>query len=126
MTEIATRLQCADQSITLGQVAPVSMALGPATVTVSAGGLSYTASISTLLTYGGLKVSALPDILLSASLPDGIRGYPYAGTISATNIGGATGAITITVDSLPAGLALGETTTDDGVTYTATITGTLQ
>jgi hypothetical protein len=75
---------------------------------------------------GNLKVNVVPDILLSANLPDGIRGYPYTGTISAMNIGGATGAITITVDSLPANLTLGPTTTDDGLTYTATITGTLQ
>lgn len=95
-------------------------------VTVQSGGLSWSASIATLLQYRGLNVSALPDILLSANLPDGIRRYPYTGTISATNIGGATGAITITVDSLPAGLSLGATTTADGLTYTATITGTLQ
>jgi hypothetical protein len=64
--------------------------------------------------------------LLSANLPDGIHGYPYAGTITAINVGGATGDIEITVDQLPTGLSMGDTTTDDGVTYTAPITGTLQ
>lgn len=138
MTEASTRLACEDQSVTLRQQTRDPAALGPVagsfsavlaavTVTVSiASGVSWSTPIVTLLAYNGLKVSAFPDILLSANLPDGIRGYPYNGTISATGIGGATGAITITVDQLPAGLALGETTTNDGQTYTAAITGTLQ
>ena len=126
MTDVTTSLVLGDQSITLGQVTKVQALLQPVMVTVQSGGLSWSASIATLLQYRGLNVSALPDILLSANLPDGIRGYPYAGTISAMNIGGATGDISITVDSLPANLTLGPTSTTDGVTYTATITGTLQ
>lgn len=137
MTDVLTSLTCDGQTIVLGRASQASEApqqppkitalLGPVTVTFTdASGLSLSASIATLIEYGGLNLGAVPDILLSANLPDGIRGYPYAGTISATNIGGATGAIAITVDSLPAGLSLGDTTTDDGQTYTATITGTLQ
>ena len=104
---------------------PVALrGLGATQVTFTRGGLSWTVPI--VVVVGNLKVNVVPDILLSANLPDGIRGYPYAGTISAMNIGGATGAIAITVDQLPAGLVLGDTTTDDGLTYTATITGTLQ
>jgi len=137
MTDVSTDLGLAGETITLNQVTDVSAVLEPAAkvsallspVTVKftdASGLSWSASIATLIEYGGLRVGAVPAILLSANLPDGIRGYPYTGTISATNIGGATGAIAITVDQLPAGLVLGDTTTDDGLTYTATITGTLQ
>jgi hypothetical protein len=96
----------------------------PTLVTFTRGGLSWTMPI--VVVVGSLEVNIVPSIMISANLPDGIRGYPYTGTISATNIGGATGAITITVDSLPANLTLGPTTTTDGVTYTATITGTLQ
>ncbi|HET9819665.1 MAG TPA: hypothetical protein VFP92_10930 [Rhodanobacteraceae bacterium] len=105
-----------------------SALLGPVTVTFAdaASGLSWSVSIATLLEYGGLNLGGIPDVLMSANLPDGIRGYPYTGTISAMNIGGATGDITITVDALPAGLTLGATTTTDHQTYTAIITGTLQ
>jgi hypothetical protein len=137
MTDIATVLVLGDQAVTLDQarktqgivLAPqtsVSALLHPVQVTVRHGDLSWSASVATLLKYRGLKVSALPDILLSANLPDGIRGYPYTGTISAMNIGGATGDITITVDELPTGLSLGDTITTDSITYTATLTGTLQ
>lgn len=137
MTDVLTSLTCDGQTIVLGRVgqasnAPqqlpkVSALLGPVTVKFTdASGLSWSASIGTLLEYGGLNLGGVPDVLLSANLPDGIRGYPYTGTISATNIGGATGDISITVDSLPAGLTLGATTTTDHRTYTATITGTLQ
>jgi hypothetical protein len=93
-------------------------------VTLSRGGLTWVVPI--VVVVGTLEVKVTPDILLSANLPDGIRGYPYSGTISAMNVGGATGDIEITVDQLPAGLTLGDTTTEDGTTYTATITGTLQ
>lgn len=104
---------------------PVTLrSLGATQVTFTRGGLSWTVPI--VVVVGSLEVRVIPDILLHANLPDGIRGYPYNGTISATNIGGATGAITITVDSLPAGLSLGTATTADGMTYTATLTGTLQ
>jgi len=104
---------------------PVALrGLSATQVTFTRGGLSWTVPI--VVVVGNLKVNVVPDILLSANLPDGIRGYPYAGTISAMNIGGATGDISITVDSLPANLTLGPTSTTDGVTYTATITGTLQ
>lgn len=137
MTEVSTVLGSGDDAITLTQVsdssavlvpAPsVSLMLAPVMATfIDASGLSWTASISTILKYGSLNLNVVPDVLLSANLPDGIRGYPYTGTISATNIGGASGDITITVDSLPAGLTLGATTTTDHQTYTATITGTLQ
>ena len=96
----------------------------PTLVTFTRGGLSWVVPI--VVVVAGLEINIVPDIIISANLPDGIRGYPYTGTISATNIGGATGAIAITVDQLPACLVLGATTTDDGLTYTATITGTLQ
>lgn len=138
MTDVLTSLVCDGQTIVLGRASQVSEApqqqprvsalLGSTTVTFtdSASGLSWSASIATLIKFGGLNLGAVPDILLSADLPDGIRGYPYTGTISAINIGGAMGDISITVDSLPAGLTLGATTTTDHQTFTATITGTLQ
>lgn len=127
MPEVSTTLEHAGQKITLPQATRVTAVLAPVMVSFqTASGLSYTARISTLLNYSGLKVAALPDILLSANLPDGIRGYPYSGTISAMNIGGATGDISITVDQLPAGLSLGPTTTTDHQTFSATISGTLQ
>lgn len=108
-----------------GGPVPVSLrGIGGTQVTFTRGGLSWTVPI--VVVVGDLHVNIVPDILISANLPDGIRGYPYSGTISAMNIGGATGAIAITVDQLPANLSLGATTTADGVTYTATITGTLQ
>lgn len=137
MPDITTDLSLAGETITLKPAMPasfilepaakVSALLAPVAVTFSdANGLSWSASIATLLEYGGMNLGGIPDVLLSANLPDGIRGYPYVGTISATNIGGATGDITITVDALPAGLTLGATTTTDHQTYTAIITGTLQ
>ncbi len=128
MTDVLTELSYNGQTIVLAPATVALAVLGSATVTFTDAetGLSWSASIATLLEYSGLQVSAIPDILLSANLPDGIRGYPYSGTISATNIGGATGDISITADSLPAGLTLGETTTTDHQTFTATITGILQ
>jgi hypothetical protein len=126
MTDVSTVLAMNGQSIELAQQTVLSALLGPVQVTVTQGDVFYTASIATLLEYQGIKIQASPDILLSANLPDGIRGYAYSGTITAINVGGATGDIEITVDQLPAGLTLGDTTTQDGTTYTAPITGTLQ
>lgn len=104
---------------------PISLrGIGSTQVTFTRGGLSWTVPI--VVVVGDLSINAVPDIMISANLPDGIRGYPYTGTISATNVGGATGDIAITVDQLPVGLSLGATTTADHQTFTATITGTLQ
>jgi hypothetical protein len=107
-----------------GCAAVVLPGLHKTQVTFTRGGLSWTVPI--VVVVGQLEVIVVPSIMISANLPDGIRGYPYTGTISAMNIGGAIGAISITVDELPAGLSLGATTTADGITYTATLTGTLQ
>jgi hypothetical protein len=67
--------------------------------------------------------AAVPGITVSMSLPNGNVGSAYSGSISATNVNGATGAITFSADHLPAGLSLGAVTVN-GNTYTQPITGT--
>jgi hypothetical protein len=71
-----------------------------------------------------ISIAAAPAVSITASLPDAVIGYAYAGSVTAQNINGATGAITITVDSLPAGLTLGSTVDNGDGTYTAPVTGT--
>jgi hypothetical protein len=71
-----------------------------------------------------ISVAAAPAISITASLPDAVIGYAYTGSVTAQNINGATGSITITVDSLPAGLTLGSTTDNGDGTFTASVTGT--
>ncbi|HET9819666.1 MAG TPA: hypothetical protein VFP92_10935 [Rhodanobacteraceae bacterium] len=71
-----------------------------------------------------MAIAAAPDVSITANLPDAVVGYPYTGSVTAQNINGATGAITITVDSLPAGLTLGSTVDNGDGTFTAPVTGT--
>jgi hypothetical protein len=71
-----------------------------------------------------MSVAAAPDVSITANLPDAVVGYAYTGSVTAQNINGATGAITITVDSLPAGLSLGSTVDNGDGTFTAQVTGT--
>ena len=71
-----------------------------------------------------ISIAAAPAVSITASLPDAVIGYAYTGSVTAQNINGATGAITITVDSLPAGLTLGSTVDNGDGTYTAPVTGT--
>jgi hypothetical protein len=67
-----------------------------------------------------------PAITLSAPFP----ATPHVGDIisfdvTATLVDGATGTLTITVDTLPAGLSLGSTSMVDSTHYKATVSGTL-
>ncbi|HET9817701.1 MAG TPA: hypothetical protein VFP92_00865 [Rhodanobacteraceae bacterium] len=71
-----------------------------------------------------MSVAAAPTISITANLPDAVIGYAYTGSVTAQNINGATGAITITVDTLPMGLTLGDTVDNGDGTYTAPVTGT--
>jgi len=71
-----------------------------------------------------MSVAAAPAISITANLPDAVVGYAYTGSVTAQNINGATGAITITVDSLPSGLTLGSTVDNGDGTFTAPVTGT--
>lgn len=71
-----------------------------------------------------ISVAAAPAVSITANLPDAVVGYAYTGSVTAQNINGATGAITITVDTLPAGLTLGSTVDNGDGTYTAPVTGT--
>lgn len=63
-----------------------------------------------------------PAITFSTTLPQPQVGVAYTGSITATNVDGATGAITLTPTGLPAGLSLG-TRTGSGP-YTWPVTGT--
>lgn len=63
-------------------------------------------------------------ITLSGTLPAPTVGTAYSGSVTATLVDGATGTLTITVDQLPAGLALGATTNNGDGTFTAPVTGT--
>lgn len=71
-----------------------------------------------------MSVAAAPAISINANLPDAVVGYAYTGSVTAQNINGATGAITITVDALPSGLVLGSTVDNGDGTFTAPVTGT--
>jgi phosphodiesterase/alkaline phosphatase D-like protein len=71
-----------------------------------------------------LDLVPVPAIALTATLPDAIVGETYTGSITATNTGGATGAITLTDDSLPEGLSLGTPTGSGDGPFTWPVTGT--
>jgi hypothetical protein len=71
-----------------------------------------------------ISIAAAPDVSITANLPDAVVGYAYTGSVTAQNINGATGSITITVDSLPTGLTLGSTVDNGDGTFTAPVTGT--
>lgn len=71
-----------------------------------------------------IAIAAAPAVSITASLPDAVVGYAYTGSVTAQNINGATGAITITVDALPSGLVLGSTVDNGDGTFTAPVTGT--
>lgn len=71
-----------------------------------------------------MSIAAAPDVSITANLPDAVVGYAYTGSVTAQNINGATGSITITVDALPAGLTLGATVDNGDGTFTAPVTGT--
>lgn len=65
-----------------------------------------------------------PTITLAFDLPPAMVGVVYAGSVTATNVDGATGAITITYDALPAGLSPGTIVDNGDGSYTLPITGT--
>jgi hypothetical protein len=69
-----------------------------------------------------LRKKAAAAITFSTTLPQPQVGVAYTGSITATNVDGATGAITLTPTGLPAGLSLG-TRTGSGP-YTWPVTGT--
>lgn len=71
-----------------------------------------------------IAAGADTGISVTQALPDGVVGTAYTGSITATNINGATGAITFTADVLPAGLTLGTAVDNGDGSYTAPITGT--
>lgn len=71
-----------------------------------------------------MAIAAAPSISITANLPDAVVGYAYTGSVTAQNINGATGSITITVDTLPDGLTLGSTVDNGDGTFTAAVTGT--
>jgi hypothetical protein len=69
-------------------------------------------------------VAPVPAITLTFNLPAGTVGMAYTGSVTATNVDGATGAITITYDALPDGLTAGTIVDNGDGSYTLPITGT--
>jgi alkaline phosphatase D len=65
---------------------------------------------STAAYAGGQVALNAPDISVSYSLPTGTVDVTYTGSVTGTNIGGATGTIRYSYDVLPAGLSLDATT----------------
>jgi len=75
-----------------------------------------------------ITTSLFPPTLgvrVTTSLPAADVGDTYTGSVTAANVAGATGSITITVDQLPAGLALGTRVDNGDGTFTSPVTGTL-
>lgn len=68
--------------------------------------------------------AAAPAITLEIDLPAGTVGAAYTGSVTATNVNGATGAITITATPLPDGLTVGTIMDNGDGSYTLPITGT--
>lgn len=69
-----------------------------------------------------IKTPPMPSVVLTSDLPAGVVGYPYSGTVTATNQSGASGTLTITSTALPAGLAMSNTT--GASPLTTTVSGT--
>lgn len=67
---------------------------------------------------------AVPAIVITYDFSDGTVGTAYTGSITATNVGGATGAITLTNDALPGGVSLGTRIDNGDGSYTWDVTGT--
>lgn len=83
---------------------------------------------------GALRPAGNPTLSLVFNLPAGTTGVAYSGYVHATNANGATGAISYSVDTLPAGLSLdpstgavtGTPTTAQSLACTFTITNGTQ
>jgi hypothetical protein len=70
------------------------------------------------------KARTAAQVVINFNIPVGTVGVAYAGTVTGTNVGGATGSIEISVDQLPPGLVLGTSVDNGDGSYTAAITGT--
>lgn len=101
-------------------VSPVAP-LDPVTV-------SYRDYVSSAYAVAGVRLlfkayTPTPHINVVVNLPTAYVGHAYSGSVTGTNANGATGTITYSVDSLPAGLTLNTAT--GAVTGTPTATSTI-
>lgn len=118
-----------DNTMNVGVVS-VDTTVSPATVSFQLYGTGGSLGASYLTSINADDINAnlvpAPAITLSATFPSSPHvGDTVSFDVTATLVGGATGALTVTVDQLPAGLALGTTSQVDATHYKATVSGTL-
>lgn len=118
-----------DKTMNVGVVS-VDTTVSPATVSFQLYGTggSLGASYLTSISADDINTNLVPApaVTLSATFPSS----PHVGDtvnfdVTATLVGGATGALTVNVDQLPAGLTLGSTSQVDATHFKATVSGTL-
>jgi hypothetical protein len=118
-----------DNTMNAGVVS-VDTTVSPATVSFQLYGTggSLGASYLTSITSDDIDANLIPApaITLSATFPTSPKvGDVVNFDVTATLANGATGTLTITQDTLPAGLSLGATSLVDATHYKATVSGTL-